>query len=55
MRGEVSGFFLLKQKSEKLRLLFLPTLLSCFSRFLRALQKNRAHSRLIFLLTNVES
>ena len=36
-----------------LRLVFLPTLLSCSSRFLRALQQNRAQSRLLYLLTIV--
>ena len=33
-----------------LRLVFLPTLLSCSNGFLRALQQNRAHSRLLYLL-----
>ena len=30
-----------------------PTLLLCYHRFLRALQQNRAQSRLLYLLTNV--
>ena len=34
--------------------MFLPTLLSCSSRFLRALQQNRAHSRLLFMLIKSE-
>ena len=55
VRGELSGFLIINQSCEKLRLLFLPTLLSYSSRFLRALQQKRAHSRPIFLLTNVES
>ena len=33
---------------------FLPTLLSCSNRFLRALQQNRAQSRLLYLLKNVK-
>ena len=42
----------LKKKGEtldyrRLRLVFLPTLLSCSSRFLRALKLNRAQSRLL--------
>ena len=32
------------------RLVFPPTLLSCSSRLLRALQQNRAQSRLLYLL-----
>ena len=36
----------------RLRLVFLPTLLSCSSRFLRALQQNRAQSRLLYLFYN---
>ena len=32
--------------------MFSPTLLSCSSRFLRALQQNRAQSRLLYLLNN---
>ena len=45
--------FVLKNVMEKLKKkikVFLPTLLSCSSRFLRALQQNRAHSRLQYLL-----
>ena len=37
-------------RNTRLRLVFLPTLLSCSNRFLRALQQNRAHSRLLYLL-----
>ena len=55
VRGELSRFLIINQSCEKLRLLFLPTLLSYSSRFLCALQQNRAHSRPLFLLTNVES
>ena len=32
---------------------FLPTLISCSSRFLRALQRNRAQSRLLYSLINM--
>ena len=34
----------------RLRLVFFPTVLSCSCRFLRALQQNRAQSRLLYLL-----
>ena len=34
----------------RLRLVFLPTFLSCLSRFLCALQQNRAQPRLLYLL-----
>ena len=37
-------------RNTRLRLVFPPTLLSCSSRFLRALQQNRAQSRLLYLL-----
>ena len=37
-----------------LRLVFLPTLLSCSSRFLRALWQKRAQSRLLYLLTRIQ-
>ena len=37
-------------RNTRLRLVFLPTLLSCSNRFLRALQQNRAQSRLLYLL-----
>ena len=33
--------------------MFPPTLLSCSSRFLRALQQNRAQSRLLYLLNKI--
>ena len=36
-----------------LRLVFFPTLLSCFSRFLRGLQQNRTQSRLLYLLISL--
>ena len=39
-------------RNTRLRLVFTPTLLSCSSRFLRALQQNRAQSRLLYLLNN---
>ena len=47
----------LKQASEitRLRLMFLTTLLSCFRRFLPALQQNRAQSRLLYLLNRKRS
>ena len=38
-------------RNTRLRVVFPPTLLSCSSRFLRALQQNRAQSRLLYLLT----
>ena len=38
-------------RNTRLRLVFPPTLLSCSSRFLRALQQNRAQSRLLYLLS----
>ena len=38
-----------------LRLVFPPTLFSCSSRFLRALQQNRAQSRLLYLLILLSS
>ena len=38
------------QGGSRLRLVFPHTLLSCFSRFLRALQQDRAQSRLFYLL-----
>ena len=38
-----------------MRLVFPPTLLECSSRFLGALQQNRAHSRLLYLFYNKES
>ena len=37
-------------KNTRLRLVFSPTLLSCSTRFLRALQQNTAQSRLLYLL-----
>ena len=37
-------------RNTRLRLVFPPILLSCSSRFLRALQQNRAQSRLLYLL-----
>ena len=37
-------------RNSRLRLVFLPTLLSCTSRFLRALQQHRAQSRPLYLL-----
>ena len=37
-------------RNTRLRPVFPPTLLSCSSRFLRALQQNRAPSRLLYLL-----
>ena len=48
----ISGHRSIKQASEitRLRLMFLTTLLSCFRRFLPALQQNRAQSRLLYLL-----
>ena len=39
-----------RRNSLRLRLVFLPTLLSCSSRLLRALQQNRAQSRLLYLV-----
>ena len=42
-------------KTQEVRLVFLPTLLLCSSRFLRALQQNRALSRLLYLLTVMKS
>ena len=58
MLEEFNGFFIIKQIEEvgrntRLRLVFLPTLLSCSNRFLRALQRNRAQSRLLYLLNKV--
>ena len=38
------------RRNTRLRLVFLPTILSCSSRFLRALQPNRAQLRLLYLL-----
>ena len=38
-----------------LRLVFLPTLLSCSSRFLRALQQNREQLRLLYLLNFIQT
>ena len=46
MRGEIIKV----GRNTRLRLLFSPTLLSCSSRFLRALQPNIAQSRLLYLL-----
>ena len=40
-------------RNTRIHLVFLPTLLSCFSRFLRALQQNRQQTRLLYLLTNL--
>ena len=37
-------------RNTRLRLLLFPTLLSCYRRFPRALQQNRARSRLLYLL-----
>ena len=37
-------------RNNRLRLVFSPTLLSCSSHFLRALQQNRVQSRLLYLL-----
>ena len=37
-------------KNTRLRLVFPRTLLSCYPRFLRALQQNRAQSRLLYLV-----
>ena len=44
-------------RNTRLRLVFLPTLLKCSSRFefLSALQQNRAQSRLLYLFYNKES
>ena len=73
MRGEIKGFFIIKQikkprlyhktnkeastqevgRNTRLRLVFPPTLLSCSCRFLRALQQNRAQSRLLYLLIDL--
>ena len=39
-------------RNTRLRLVFSPTLLSCSSRFLSALQQNRAQSRLLYLLNS---
>ena len=39
-----------RKKSLRLRLVFLLTLLSCSSRLLRALQQNRALSRLLYMV-----
>ena len=36
------------RRNTRLLLVFVPTLLSCSSRFLRALQQNRAQSRLLY-------
>ena len=41
-------------RNTRLRLVFLPTLLSCSSRFLRALKQNRAQSRLLYLLNKIQ-
>ena len=49
MRGKNDG----SQEVERntcLRLVFPPTPLSCYRRFLRALQQNRAQSRILYLL-----
>ena len=53
----ISGHRSIKQASEitRLRLMFLTTLLSCFRRFLPALQQNRAQSRLLYLLNRKKS
>ena len=69
--GLLSGFFSLieseiseqasrqvatkETKTQEVRLVFLPTLLLCSSRFLRALQQNRALSRLLYLLIVAKS
>ena len=54
-------FFKIKQRlltqevrNTRLRLVFLPTLLSCSSRFLRALKQNRAQSRRLYLLNKIQ-
>ena len=49
----LGNYWILRKQLEQLRLVFLPTLISCSSRFLRALQRNRAQSRLLYLLINV--
>ena len=41
------------ERNTRLRLVFLPTLLSCSSRFLSALYQNRAQSRLLYLLIKI--
>ena len=54
-------FFKIKQRlltqevrNTRIRLVFLPTLLSCSRRFLRALKQNRAQSRLLYLLNKIQ-
>ena len=43
------------ERNTRLRLVFLPTLLSCYRRFLGDLQQNRAQSRLLYLLIKILS
>ena len=40
-------------RNTPLRLVYLPTLLSCFSHFLRALQQNEAQSWPLYLLISI--
>ena len=49
----LGNYWILRKQLEHLRLVFLPTLISCSSRFLHALQRNRAQSRLLYLLINM--
>ena len=54
MRGEKDGFFIMKQikkpqevrRNTRLRLVFPPTLLLCYRRFLRALQQSTVEASL---------
>ena len=41
------------ERNTRIRFMFLPTLLSCFNRFLCALQQNRTQPRLLYLLNGI--